>query len=238
MKFGVMVFPGSNCDADCYHVIKSVLKQPVEYIWHQEKSLAGFDCVILPGGFSYGDYLRVGAIARFAPAMESLEGFARAGGLVMGICNGFQILVEAGLLPGVLIRNESLKFRCQQSFIRLENADTPFTNQGRVGQVLQVPIAHGEGNYFVDEATLAELEANGQVLFRYCNQQGEVVPSANPNGSLNSIAGICNREKNVLGMMPHPERCSEAILGNLNGLMVFESLLRWRERGGNCATSS
>ncbi len=235
MKFGVMVFPGSNCDADCYHVIQNVIQQPVEYIWHQERSLAGFDCIVLPGGFSYGDYLRVGAIARFSPAMEALEKFARAGGLVLGICNGFQILVEAGLLPGALIRNQSLKFRCAPAFLRIENTDTPFTNQGSVGQVLQVPIAHGEGSYFADEATLTELEANGQVLFRYCNAQGEVVPEANPNGSLNNIAGICNREKNVLGMMPHPERCSEAILGNAQGLLVFESLLRWSERGGGCA---
>jgi phosphoribosylformylglycinamidine synthase len=219
-------------------VIKNVLKQPVEYIWHQERSLEGFDCIILPGGFSYGDYLRVGAIARFSPAMESLEEFARAGGLVLGICNGFQILVEAGLLPGALIRNQSLKFRCHETYLRVENVDTPFTNQGRVGQVIKVPIAHGEGNYFADEATLAELEANGQVLFRYCNQQGEVVAAANPNGSLNSIAGICNREKNILGMMPHPERCSEAALGNLHGLMIFESLLRWGERGGSFAASS
>ena len=235
MKFGVMVFPGSNCDADCYHVIQNVIQQPVEYIWHQERFLAGFDCIVLPGGFSYGDYLRVGAIARFSPAMEALEKFARAGGLVLGICNGFQILVEAGLLPGALIRNQSLKFRCAQSFLRIENTDTPFSNQGFVGQVLQVPIAHGEGSYFADEATLAELEANGQVLFRYCNAQGEVVPQANPNGSLNNIAGICNREKNVLGMMPHPERCSESILGNAQGLLIFESLLRWSERGGGCA---
>jgi phosphoribosylformylglycinamidine synthase I len=235
MKFGVMVFPGSNCDADCYHVIQNVIQQPVEYIWHQERSLAGFDCIVLPGGFSYGDYLRVGAIARFSPAMEALEKFAREGGLVLGICNGFQILVEAGLLPGALIRNQSLKFRCEPAFLRIENTDTPFTNQGFVGQVLQVPIAHGEGSYFADEATLAEIEANGQVLFRYCNAQGEVVPQANPNGSLNNIAGICNREKNILGMMPHPERCSESILGNAQGLLIFESLLHWSGRGGGCA---
>lgn len=235
MKFGVMVFPGSNCDADCYHVIQNVIQQPVEYIWHQERSLAGFDCIVLPGGFSYGDYLRVGAIARFSPAMEALEKFAREGGLVLGICNGFQILVEAGLLPGALIRNQSLKFRCEPAFLRIENTDTPFTNQGFVGQVLQVPIAHGEGSYFADEATLAEIEANGQVLFRYCNAQGEVVPQANPNGSLNNIAGICNREKNILGMMPHPERCSESILGNAQGLLIFESLLHWSGRGGDCA---
>lgn len=235
MKFGIVVFPGSNCDKDCYHVIQKVLRQPVEYIWHQEKSLQGFDCIILPGGFSYGDYLRVGAIARFSPAMEAIDKFAKAGGLVLGICNGFQILVEAGLLPGALIRNQSLQFRCHPCCLKVENINTPFTNQCSLEQVLTIPIAHGEGNYVVDETTLAEMEAHGQVVFRYCDLQGEVVPTVNPNGSINNIAGICNRDKNILGMMPHPERCSEKILGNQDGRLIFESLLQWGKRGGNFA---
>ncbi|NPV29056.1 MAG: phosphoribosylformylglycinamidine synthase subunit PurQ [Firmicutes bacterium] len=235
MKFGVVVFPGSNCDMDCYHVIDQVLGHPVSYIWHQEKSLSGFDCIILPGGFSYGDYLRTGAIARFSPVMEAVADFAERGGLVLGICNGFQILLEAGLLPGAMRRNDSLQFRCQDAYLRVENAETPFTNRYRPGEVIRMPIAHGEGNYYADPETAAALEREGQVVFRYCTPAGEIAPQANPNGSLGNIAGICNRGRNVLGLMPHPERCSEEILGYADGRRLFLSVLAWwgleRERG-------
>ncbi len=229
MKFGVVVFPGSNCDMDCYHVIDQVLGHPVSYIWHQEKDLAGYDCIILPGGFSYGDYLRIGAIARFSPVMDAVAEYAARGGLVLGICNGFQILLEAGLLPGAMRRNESLQFRCQDVFLRVENAATPFTNQYRRGEVIRMPVAHGEGNYYVDPEILAQLEREGQVVFRYCTGEGEVAPHANPNGSLGNIAGICNRSRTVLGLMPHPERCSEEILGNADGRRLFRSILSWWE---------
>lgn len=227
MKFGVVVFPGSNCDADCHYVVGDVLGQPVEYIWHESQDLAGVDSLILPGGFSYGDYLRTGAIARFSPVMRAVETFARRGGLVLGICNGFQILLEAGLLPGAMRRNESLHFQCQDTHIRVESAATPFSSRTRVGQVLKIPIAHSDGNYYADEGTLRELEEGGQILFRYCDSQGRVTAAANPNGSVDSIAGITNRQGNVLGMMPHPERAAEAQLGSEDGRLIFESILAY-----------
>ncbi|MDH7479726.1 MAG: phosphoribosylformylglycinamidine synthase subunit PurQ [Syntrophomonadaceae bacterium] len=235
MKFGVLVFPGSNCEADCFYVIDRVLGEPVEYIWHQERSVKGFDALILPGGFSYGDYLRTGAIARFSPVMKAVEEFADSGGLVLGICNGFQILLEAGLLPGAMQRNQGLQFRCMPASLLVERNDTPFTGFFRAGQVISVPINHGEGNYYADPLTLAELEANRQVVFRYCTPQGEVTPQANPNGSVGNIAGIINREGNVLGMMPHPERCAEAILGGTDGKLIFASLVNWWKGGSAVA---
>lgn len=225
MRFGVLVFPGSNCDHDCYHAVKHVLGLQAEFVWHKETQVEGFDCLILPGGFSYGDYLRTGAIARFSPVMGAVEKFARTGGLVLGICNGFQILLEAGLLPGAMLRNRSLSFLCQDVHLRLDATDTPFTRLGYPGQILRMPIAHGEGNYYADPDTLADLEANDQVVFRYCTATGKTSEEANPNGSLSHIAGICNPERNILGMMPHPERCCEAILGNEDGRFIFESLL-------------
>ncbi len=225
MRFGVIVFPGTWSDVDCFHVISQVLKQPVEYVWHKETDLARFDCVILPGGFSYGDYLRAGAIARFSPIMNSVDEFAKDGGLVYGICNGFQVLCESGLLPGVLIRNSHLQFRCKWVNLRVESTASPYTTKALSGQVLQIPISHGEGNYYADDSTIRELEENGRVLFRYCDEDGEVTKSANPNGSLNNIAGITNAEGNVLGMMPHPERCCEEIVGGIDGRTIFESIL-------------
>ncbi len=229
MRFGVVVFPGSNCDADCYHVIQDVLHQDVKYIWHKEDEIKGFDALILPGGFSYGDYLRTGAIARFSPIMPAVIDFANKGGQVIGICNGFQILLEAGLLPGAMLRNRSLTFICQTVNLRVNRADTMFTNQFAEDQIIRVPIAHGEGNYFCDEDTLKSLQDNGQIIFTYCNQQGEDTPEANPNGSIANIAGIMNKQGNVLGMMPHPERCSEALLGGTDGLDIFLSMLDWRQ---------
>ncbi|KYH31998.1 phosphoribosylformylglycinamidine synthase subunit PurQ [Neomoorella mulderi] len=231
MKFGVIVFPGSNCDQDVYHVLGAVLGQPVDYLWHGDTDVAGYDCLVLPGGFSYGDYLRAGAIARFAPIMPAVIDFARSGGLVLGICNGFQILLEAGLLPGAMRRNDCLQFRCQWTYLRVENNATPFTNRFREGQVIRIPIAHGEGNYYADAATLAELEANRQIIFRYCAPDGEVTPAANPNGSVGNIAGIINREGNILGMMPHPERCAESLLGGTDGRELFASIVDWWQRG-------
>jgi phosphoribosylformylglycinamidine synthase I len=227
MKFGVVVFPGSNCDDDAFYVIGKVLGRPVEFIWHQSTDLAGADAVILPGGFAYGDYLRTGAIARFSPVMREVEKFARAGGPVLGICNGFQILLEAGLLPGAMLRNAGLRFRCMPVHIRVETTDTPFTCAAELGRVLTVPINHGEGNYFCDAETLAALERNHQIVFRYTTAEGREDPSANPNGALANIAGICSRERNVLGMMPHPERASEAALGSTDGLTVFRSMAQW-----------
>ncbi len=224
MKFGVVVFPGSNCDHDAYHAIGTVLAQPVEFIWHQSEQVDGFDAVILPGGFAYGDYLRTGAIARFSPVMRAVERFARRGGLVLGICNGFQILLEAGLLPGAMLRNAGLRFICRQLHIRVETTATPFTSAARPGQVLKMPIAHSEGNYFGDAQTLRELERNDQIVFRYTTPDGREDPQANPNGSLANIAGICNRERNVLGLMPHPERASEAALGSADGAVIFRSM--------------
>ncbi|MBI1883407.1 MAG: phosphoribosylformylglycinamidine synthase subunit PurQ [Chlamydiae bacterium] len=226
MKFAVVVFPGSNCDADCFHVIKNVLKQPVEYVWHQESDISHFDCVILPGGFSYGDYLRTGAIARFSPVMNSVQPFAKKGGLVLGICNGFQILLEAGLLPGAMMRNSSLKFVCKYVYLRPENVKTRFTEQYQKTEVLKIPVAHGEGNYFVEPDVLKKMNAQGQIVFRYCDEQGEVTRDSNPNGSLENIAGIINEEGNVLGMMPHPERASEQILGSEDGRKIFESIIK------------
>jgi len=226
MKFGVVVFPGSNCDLDAYHLVKDVLREPVDYIWHQEESVSGFDCLILPGGFSYGDYLRCGAIARFSPVMKSVVEFARDGGLVMGICNGFQVLLEAGLLPGALYRNLSLQFRCLFTYLKVENRQTPFTGGMEAGRLLKIPIAHGEGNYYADADTLRRMEANGQIVFRYATVDGEANDIANPNGSLNNIAGVCNEMKNVLGMMPHPERAGEAALGSQDGRLIFESILK------------
>jgi phosphoribosylformylglycinamidine synthase len=224
MKFGVVVFPGSNCDHDTYHVISKVIGQPVDFVWHKEEEIGQYDAIILPGGFSYGDYLRTGAIARFSPVMRSVTEFVREGGLVLGICNGFQILCEAGLLPGALLRNRDLKFICEHVNIRVEQTRTPFTCECAPGQVLSMPIAHGEGNYFCDEATLAELEREGRIVFRYCEPDGRVTEAANPNGSLANIAGICNRERNVLGLMPHPERASEDALGSHDGRWIFRSL--------------
>jgi phosphoribosylformylglycinamidine synthase len=225
MKFGVLVFPGTWSDRDCGWVIDQVLGEQLTYLWHKDADLKGCDCVILPGGFAYGDYLRTGAIARFAPVMEKVGEFADRGGLVWGICNGFQILCEAGLLPGALIRNASLEFRCQWTNLTVERTDLPYTSQCREREVIRVPISHGEGSYFADPATLSRLEQNGQVVFRYCDPGGRVVPSANPNGSLHNIAGITNKRGNVLGMMPHPERCSEPELGGTDGLKLFRSVI-------------
>jgi len=227
MKFGVVQFPGSNCDDDAYHAMEAVVGQPVEFIWHQSEQVSGFDAIILPGGFAFGDYLRTGAIARFSPVMRAVDRFARSGGLVLGICNGFQILLEAGLLPGAMTRNKGLRFLCRQVHVRVENTDTPFTCAAREGQVLEMPIAHMEGNYFCDRETLSELERNKQVIFRYVTPDGVAADdsSANPNGSLAAIAGICNRERNVLGLMPHPERAVEPALGSGDGLVLFRSLV-------------
>ena len=225
MKFGIVVFPGTWSDTDCFHVVDQVFQQPVEYVWHKETDLSSYDCVVLPGGFSYGDYLRAGALARFSPVMQAVDGFAAAGGLVIGICNGFQVLCEAGLLPGVLTRNSHLQFRCQWVDIRIETANGRFTGAGTAGQVLRIPISHGEGNYYADEDTLDRLEADGQVAFRYCTPGGEIAPAANPNGSARNIAGITNDQGNVLGMMPHPERCCEELVGGTDGRVIFESLI-------------
>ena len=224
MKFGVVVFPGSNCDHDTYHVISKVIGQPVDFIWHRQNSLGDCDAVILPGGFAYGDYLRTGAIARFSPVMGAVKEFAARGGLVMGICNGFQILCEAGLLPGALMRNKDLKFICRHINIRVEATDTPFSNRCQKGQVMSVPIAHGDGNYYCDAATLSELQRENRIIFRYSEPTGQLSEEGNPNGSLDNIAGICNRDRNVLGMMPHPERASEALLGSNDGRIIFYSL--------------
>ena len=225
MKFGVVVFPGSNCDHDAYHVVSKHVGQPVDFIWHQETNLKCFDAVIIPGGFSYGDYLRCGAIARFSPIMQEVIAFANNGGVVLGICNGFQILCEAGLLPGALLRNECLTFVCKFVNLRVENTTSLFTSQCEKGGVLNIPIAHGEGNYFVDEQTLRRLEMNRQILFRYCDQNGIITEEANPNGSIMNIAGIVNEHGNVMGMMPHPERASDEVLGHTDGQMIFRSLI-------------
>jgi len=225
MNIGVVVFPGSNCDHDWQHVLTDVLGQVVTMVWHKESSLAGLDAVILPGGFSYGDYLRTGAIARFSPVMQAVKQFALEGGLVLGICNGFQILLEAGLLPGAMLRNRSLHFICRETYVKVENAATPFTNRCKSGQVLKIPVAHADGNYYTDPVTLPGLQANAQVVFRYCTPDGKVIPEACPNGSLDNIAGIRNAEGNVLGLMPHPERCAEAMLGNEDGRAIFQSMI-------------
>jgi phosphoribosylformylglycinamidine synthase subunit PurQ / glutaminase len=230
MNFAVLQFPGSNCDQDVVHVLRNVLGYSARLLWHKEDSLGEADAVIIPGGFSYGDYLRTGAIARFSPVMEAVRLFADNGGLVLGICNGFQILCEAGLLPGALIRNRSLQFRCEHIFLKTATTNSPFTNQIPSGKLLRVPIAHGEGCYFADAQTLAQLKANEQVLWRYVNAQGETTELANPNGSLDHIAGVCNEARNVAGLMPHPERASESILGSADGRLVFESLIHALEQ--------
>lgn len=226
VKFGIVVFPGSNCDHDAYHVCKHVLQQGAEFLWHKEADLKDVDVVILPGGFSYGDYLRCGAIARFSPVMKEVVRFANNGGTVFGICNGFQILVEAGLLPGVLLRNNSLKFVCKFVHLRVENSNTRFTNQTTQGDILTLPIAHGEGNYFTDDETLRRLEGNNQVIFRYCTGSGKTTDEANPNGSLSNIAGIINERGNVLGMMPHPERAADPLLRYTDGQEIFKSIIK------------
>ena len=234
MRFGIVVFPGTWSDGDCYHVTKSVLGQDTNYLWYQEspKLSDRFDCIVLPGGFSYGDYLRAGSIARFSPIMSAVAGFASGGGLVIGICNGFQILCEAGLLPGVLMRNDHLQYRCQWSSLRVERSTAPFTSSYTPGQVLRIPISHGEGNYFADGPALQSLEEHGQVAFRYSTPTGDITPDANPNGSANNIAGITNRKGNVLGMMPHPERCCEELMGGTDGKLIFESIIRNGARVG------
>jgi phosphoribosylformylglycinamidine synthase len=224
VKFGVVIFPGSNCDHDAYHVISKHVGQPVSFVWHKETDLSTYDCIILPGGFSYGDYLRAGALARFSPVMASVKEFAARGGLVLGICNGFQILCEAGLLPGALMRNRDLHFRCEHVRIRTDSTDTPFTNELKRGDVLRLPIAHAEGNYTCDDATLLELQREDRIIFRYCDSAGNTTDEANPNGSRDSIAGLCNRARNVFGMMPHPERACEDLLGSSDGRGVFRSL--------------
>jgi len=225
MKFGVVIFPGSNCDHDCYYSIQSVTGQPVEFIWHQETSVKGFDAVVLPGGFSYGDYLRTGALAKFSPVMKAVKSFAEKGGLVIGICNGFQILAEAGMLPGALMRNSNMKYICKFLKLRTATTDTPFTNRLTADQILNVPIGHGEGNYFADEDTLKQLEDNHQIVFRYLE---------NPNGSLHDIAGIVNAKRNVLGMMPHPDRSSDPLLGSTDGRLIFESMVNALAGANRC----
>ncbi len=227
MRFGILVFPGTWSDRDFHWALREVLEQEVEYVWHKETDLSRFDCVILPGGFSYGDYLRPGAIARFSPVMEALVQFAARGGLVLGSCNGFQILCEAELLPGALLRNNHLQYRCQWVHLRVENGSCPFTCRCQEGQVLRMPISHYEGAYYADPETLARLNSRGQIVLRYCNPSGEITPESNPNGSLENIAGIINEQGNVLGLMPHPERCCEEILGGTDGKFLFESLLAW-----------
>jgi phosphoribosylformylglycinamidine synthase len=225
MKFGVVVFPGSNCDHDAFHAVQDALGQQASFLWHQSADLEGSDVVILPGGFSYGDYLRTGAIARFAPIMASVRDFAARGGLVFGICNGFQILLESGLLKGAMLRNRNLKFNCRKVYLRVENVDTPFTNALRPGQVLAIPIAHADGNYFADPPTIEQLMERRQIVFRYCRPDGSLADDANPNGSLHFIAGITNRAGNVMGMMPHPERACDALLGSTDGRYIFQSLI-------------
>jgi phosphoribosylformylglycinamidine synthase len=226
MKFAVVVFPGSNCDHDAYHAAKHVLGQEASFVWHKETSLGGADAVILPGGFAHGDYLRTGAIARFSPVMQEVKRFADAGGPVFGICNGFQVLLEAGLLPGAMLRNRSVKFQCEHVFVRVEHTDTPFTAACHRGQVLRIPIAHGEGNYYAEPDVVERLEKNRQVVFRYATAAGDVTPEANPNGSVNSIAGLCNESRNVVALMPHPERACELAVGSADGLVLFESVLK------------
>jgi phosphoribosylformylglycinamidine synthase len=232
MNFAVLQFPASNCDQDALHVVRDVLKQQGRLVWHKEDSLAGFDAVIIPGGFSYGDYLRTGAIARFSPIMGAVQKFAAEGKPVLGVCNGFQILCEAGLLPGALVRNRSLQFRCEHVFLKTVNTKTPFTNRIPDGKILRAPIAHGEGCYFADEPTLDRLGKNGQILWQYVNARGDATEQSNPNGSLSNIAGICNEARNVAGLMPHPERACETILGGDDGRLIFESLLAWLEEKG------
>ena len=236
-RIGIIVFPGSNCDQDCHHAVTQGLDAAAEFIWHKTESLPPLDAIVIPGGFSYGDYLRTGAIARFSPVMTAVTRYAQSGGLVLGICNGFQILLEAGLLPGVMLRNRSLSFICRDVHVRVENAATPFTERLTKGQVLRMPIAHAEGNYYADAETLASLNAEDRIVFRYCDPDGLVTPEANPNGSLENIAGVINAQGNVLGIMPHPERCAEAILGNDSGKLIFLSMLDSLTRGVSRATA-
>lgn len=231
MKFGVIVFPGSSGDLDAYHLVKDVLNAPVAYIWHEETSVQGIDCLILPGGSAHGNYLRPGALARYSPVMSAVVDFAGRGGLVLGIANGFQVLTEAGLLPGALYTNANAKFGCGFTTLRVENTDTPFTRQLAPNQLLTMPYAHGEGNYYVDPATHKQLEANGQIIFRYADRDGQITAAANPNGSVGNIAGVCNETRNVLGMMPHPERAGEAVLGSTDGLALFNSIINYWEGG-------
>lgn len=235
MKFGVVVFPGSNCDHDAYHAVSKHLGQPVDFIWHKQTDLSGFDAVIIPGGFSYGDYLRAGALARFSPVMESVKKFAAQSKFVFGICNGFQILCESGLLPGALRRNAGLHFVCRHINLKLENQNTPFTSAVDPTRVLSIPIAHAEGNYTCDDETYSLLEENGQIVFRYCNESGETTSDSNPNGSRSNIAGICNQDRNVLGMMPHPERACEEMLGSHDGRDIFRSLAAAIDQNGRLA---
>lgn len=225
MRFGVVTFPGSNCDQDCVYVLRSVLGHDVDAVWHEDRSLKGLDAVVLPGGFAHGDYLRAGAIAARAPVMSAVSDFAQAGGPVLGICNGFQVLLEAGLLPGAMLRNQGLRFRCVPVLLRVESTHTAWTTTLREGQVLQLPIAHGEGNYFAPESLLAEIEEGHQVVFRYSDAAGRLASSANPNGSVRHIAGVCNPAGNVVGLMPHPERASESVLGSADGRLLFESVV-------------
>jgi phosphoribosylformylglycinamidine synthase I len=226
MKFAVVVFPGSNCDHDAYHAARHVLGQDAVFVWHKETSLQGADAIILPGGFAHGDYLRTGAIARFSPIMPEVKRFADAGGPVLGICNGFQVLLEAGLLPGAMLRNRSVKFQCEHVIVKVEHTDTPFTSACRPGQLLRIPIAHGEGNYYAEPAVVERLEKNRQVIFRYTTTEGAVTPEANPNGSANNIAGLCSENRNVVGLMPHPERACELAVGSADGLVVLVSALK------------
>ncbi len=225
MRFGIVVFPGTWSDTDCYHVVNDVVGQDAAYVWHKDTDLSPYDCIILPGGFSYGDYLRTGAVARFSPVMASVANFAQRGGPVIGICNGFQILCESGLLPGALMRNQHLQFRCQWTHLRVESEETPFTSACRPGQVLRIPISHGEGNYYADSSTLQAMNQRGQVLFRYCDSAGAATQDSNPNGAVENIAGVVNEQRNVLGMMPHPERCCEPLLGGTDGRLLFESVI-------------
>ncbi len=226
MKFAVVVFPGSNCDHDAYHAAKHVLGQDAELVWHKDTSLGGADVVVLPGGFAHGDYLRTGAIARFSPIMQEVQRFAAAGGPVLGICNGFQVLLEAGLLPGAMLRNKSLHFRCEHVYVKVEQTDTPFTLACHSGQVLKIPIAHGEGNYYAEPDVVERLEQNRQVVFRYVTSDGISTSDANPNGSLNNIAGLCSEARNVVGLMPHPERACEIAVGSADGLVLFQSAVQ------------
>lgn len=229
MKFGVVVFPGSNCDHDMIYVLRNILKQEVVKLWHKEHTLQGCDFIILPGGFSYGDYLRSGAIARFSPIMQEVIEFAARGGFVFGVCNGFQVLCEAHLLPGALLRNTDGKFLCKNIYIRTDDDETILTSSLRIGNALKIPIAHGEGRFFADEKTIAELKEHNQIVFRYCDEKGNITSDANPNGSIENIAGICNRNKNIFGMMPHPERAADAELGNTDGLLILKSILNYVE---------
>jgi len=232
MKFAIVTFPGSNCDQDAYHAARDVLGEEAEYLWHKDTDLKGADVIVLPGGFAHGDYLRCGAMARFSPIMREVQRFAARGGPVLGICNGFQVLLEAGLLPGAMLRNQSLKFRCEHVHIRVEQIDTPFTAACRKDQVLKIPIAHGEGNYFAEPDVIARLERNRQVVFRYTTPDGEVADAANPNGSAAAIAGLCSEARNVVGLMPHPERACESVLGSADGLVIFESVVQSLKSGG------